>query len=183
MRGTIPESSKSRPLLALSLMLLLNGCAAGWGIPVGRFQPMDPPLKTIALAPNGGIFADLIGIELSEQGYAIVDTGATLALLVFMQRTQDDLLSPEIMAVFKGHGIDAVLLVQKVDGTDGLPQTVHIRLYSATSLAEVGGVEWGNSWIRRGVLESAQEIAAAMSKGLSGEERRGSSDSEPEILL
>ena len=164
-------------------MLLLNGCAAGWGIPVGRFQPMDPPLKTIALAPNGGIFADLIGIELSEQGYAIVDTGATLALLVFMQRTQADLLSPEIMAMFKGRGIDAVLVVQKVDGTDGLPQTVHMRLYSTTTSAEVGGFEWENSWIRRGVLESAQAIAAATSKGLRGEERREPSASETEILM
>jgi hypothetical protein len=182
-RGAIPESSKTRPLLALALLLLLNGCAAGWGGTVGRFQPMDPPLKTIALAPNGGIFADLIGIELSEQGYTIVDTGATLALLVFMQRTQDDLLSPEIMAMFKGRGIDAVLVVQKVDGTDGLPQTVHMRLYSTTSSAEVGGLEWGNSWIRRGVLESAQAIAAAMSKGLRGEEGRGSSASETEMLM
>jgi hypothetical protein len=54
--------------------------------------------------------------------------------------------------------------VQKVDGKDGLPQAVQIRLHSTELLADVGGVDWENSWIRRGVLESAQEIAAAMSQ-------------------
>jgi hypothetical protein len=31
-------------------------------------------------------------------------------------------------------------------------------------VADVGGVDWNNSWVRRGMLESAQEIAAAMSQ-------------------
>jgi hypothetical protein len=31
-------------------------------------------------------------------------------------------------------------------------------------VADMGGVDWQNSWVRRGLLESAQEIAAAMSQ-------------------
>jgi hypothetical protein len=79
-----------------------------------------------------------------------------------MQKTQDELFSPEIMTRLKERGIDAVLAVQRIDGADGLPQTVHLRLHSTAPVVEVGGVDWGNSWIRRGMLESAQEIAAAM---------------------
>ena len=47
-----------------------------------------------------------------------------------MQKTQDDLFQPEVMARFKEHGIDAVLVVQKTNGKDGLPQTVQIRLHA-----------------------------------------------------
>jgi hypothetical protein len=133
-------------------------------IAVGRFQSIDPPLQTMALAPSGGIFADVIGIELAAQGYTIVDTGSTLALLVSMQKTQDDLFTPEVMAKLRERGIDAVLVAQKVDGKDGLPQTAQTRLHSTKLLADVGGIDWENRWIRRGVLESAQEIAAAMSQ-------------------
>ena len=162
MRGALPHAFTVRLLLVLSLVWLLYGCAAGRVLPVGRFQAINPPLTTIALAPNGGIFADVIGMELVAHGYTIVDTGATLALLVLMQKTQDDLFSPEVIAKLKERGIEAVLVVQRTDGKDGLPQTVQIRLHSTDPVAEVGGVDWENSWIRRGMLESAQEIAAAM---------------------
>jgi hypothetical protein len=149
-------------LLVLAVVWLLLGCAAHRVVSVGRFPTIDPPLKTIALAPSGGIFADVIGIELSARGYTIADTGTTLALLVMMHKTPDDLFMPEVMAKLKDRGIDAILTVQKTDGEDGLPQTVQIRLYGTEPVADLGGVAWRNGWIRRGVLESAQEIARAM---------------------
>ena len=158
------EAPTLRLLVGLSLVWLLNGCATGRVVAVGLFPSIDPPLKTIALAPNGGIFADVLGIQLAGQGYTIVDTGGTLALLVLMQKTPESLFSREVMARFKEHGIDAVLVAQKTDGNDGLPQTVQIRLHRTESVVDMGGVDWQNSWIRRGLLESAQEIAAAMSQ-------------------
>ena len=111
-----------------------------------------------------GVFADLIGIALSDEGYVIIDTGGTAALLVFLQRGADDLLSVQVLGTFKERGIDAVLVTEKVDGKDGLPQTAHMRLYSTNRLVEVGGVDWENSWVRRGALEAAQEIAAAIAQ-------------------
>jgi hypothetical protein len=57
-----------------------------------------------------------------------------------------------------------LLVLSKADGKDGLPLTAQIRLNSTMLLAKVRGVDWENSWIRRGVLESAQEIAAAVSQ-------------------
>jgi hypothetical protein len=149
-------------LLALLLLLQGGGCTAGRVLAVGNFQGFDSSLKTIALAPEGGVFADLIGMALSEEGYVIIDTGATAALLVLLQRSADDLVSPQSLATFKDRGIDAVLITQKVDGKDCLPQTVHMRLYSTDRKVEVGGIDWENSWVRRGALEAAQEIAAAI---------------------
>jgi hypothetical protein len=172
-------------LLALLLLLQGGGCTAGRVLAVGDFQGFDPPLKTIALAPEGGVFADLIGMALSEEGYVILDTGATAALLVLLQRSADDLLNPQSLAIFKERGIDAVLVTQKVDGKDGLPQTAHMRFYSTERMLEVGGIDWENSWVRRGALEAAREIAAAIvehsrsSAGVVGEAR---SLASPNIL-
>lgn len=149
-------------LLALLLLLQGSGCTAGRVLAVGNFQALDPPPKTIALAPQGGVFADLIGMALAEEGYGIIDTGATAALLVLLQTSADDLLSPQSLGIFKERGIDAVLVTRKVDGKDGLPQTVHIYLYRTDRTVEVGGIEWQNSWVRRGSLEAAQEIVAAI---------------------
>lgn len=164
MRQSRPGARSGRWIVALFLVVQVSGCTAGRVIPVGNFQAIDPPLKTIALAPNGATFADLIGIALSEQGYTIIDSGATLALLMLMQQSADELLSPQVLGMLKERGVDAVLVVHKVDANDGLPQIVHVRLYSTDQMAEVGGIDWENSWIRRGVLEAAQEIAAAIAQ-------------------
>jgi hypothetical protein len=56
------------------------------------------------------------------------------------------------MAMLKERGIDAILVVPKADGTDGLPQTVRVGLHSTASMTEVGSVSWENGWFRRGVL-------------------------------
>jgi hypothetical protein len=168
-------------LLALILLLQGGGCMAGRVLAVGNLQALDPPLKEIALAPQGGVFADLIGVALSEEGYVVTDTGATAALLVLLQRSGDDLLSPQSLASFKARGIDAVLVVQKVDGKDGLPQTVRMRLYSTDRMVEVGGVDWENSWVRRGALEAAQEIAAAIVQRSKPSEEAPSVASQPAL--
>jgi hypothetical protein len=163
MSWALPKKSSAGPLLTLVLVALLSGCAANRVISIGHLPSFRPALTTIALAPQGGTFADLIGMALAAQDYTIVDTGATLALIVLTHVPQDDPLAREVMTMLQKRGIDILLVVQKADGADGLPQTVQVRLYSTASMTEVGGVDWENGWFRRGTLESAQEIAAAMS--------------------
>ena len=165
MSRTRLEASPRRLWAMLSLLWLMNGCAAGRVTPVGPFPFIDPPFKTIALAPNGGIFADVLGMALEGQGYTMIDTGATLAVLLMMQTPPESLLSPEVMASLNERGIDAVLVVRKRDGKDGLPQTAYIRLHRTEPVMDVGGIDWENSWVRRGTLEAVQEIAAAMKPG------------------
>jgi len=160
---TTPETFRAGPFLALALVGLLSGCAANRVISIGHLPSIRPALTTIALAPQGGTFADLIGMALATQGYTIVDTGGTLALIVLTHVPQDDPLAPEVMTMLQERGIDALLVVQKTNDADGLPRTVQVRLHSTASRIEVGGVDWENGWFRRGTLESAQEIAAAIS--------------------
>jgi hypothetical protein len=64
--------------------------------------------------------------------------------------------------MLKERGVDAVLIVQKVDAKDGLPQTVHVCLYSTNQKGEIGVVDWNNGLMRRGAFEAAQDIAAAI---------------------
>jgi hypothetical protein len=159
-----PGAVSGRWIVAAFLAVQVSGCTAGRVIAVGSLQSLDSPPKTIALAPSGAVFADLIGVALSEQGYTIVDSGATSALLVLMQQSAADLLSPRVLGLLKGHGVDAVLVVPRVAAEDGLPESVHVRLYSTDEMAEVGGIDWQNSWMRRGVWEAAQEIATALAQ-------------------
>lgn len=72
--GAMLEASTRRLILMLSLVSLVSGCVAGRVTPVGRFPSVDPPFKTMALAPSGGTFADVLGIALEGQGYTIIDT-------------------------------------------------------------------------------------------------------------
>jgi hypothetical protein len=159
-----PATGSRRWIVAVFLAAHVSGCTAARVIPVGSFQSIESPPKTIALAPSGAVFADLIGVALAEQGYTIIDSGATLALLMLMQQSADDLLSPQVLSMLKERGVDAVLLVPRVAAEDGLPESVHVRLYSTDEMAEVGGIDWQNSWRRRGVWEAAQEIATAMAQ-------------------
>ena len=125
-------------LLTLVLVMHVSGCTAGRVVPVGALQSVDSRLKTVALAPDGGVFADLIGMTLAEHGYTIIDTGATAALLVLTQQRTADLLESQGLEMLQRRGIDAVLVVSRVNAADGLPQTVHVRLHSTATKLEVG---------------------------------------------
>jgi hypothetical protein len=159
-----PGTGSGRWIVAVFLAAQVSGCTAGRVILVGSFQSIESPPKTIALAPSGAVFADLIGMALSAQGYTIIDSGATSALLVLMQQSAADLLSPQVLGLLKERGVDAVLVVPRVTGEDGLPESIYVRLYSTDEMAEVGGIDWQNSWSRRSLWEAAQEIATAMAQ-------------------
>jgi hypothetical protein len=164
MNRTRRRSSPGPWLLTFILVIHVSGCTSGRVAPVGTLESMEPPLKAVALAPAGGVFADLIGMTLAEHGYTVIDTGATAALLVLTQQHSADLLQPQGMEMLRRRGIDAVLVVDRANAADGLPQTVHVRLHSTATRTDVGGIDWENSWFRRGVLEAAQEIAAAIAQ-------------------
>jgi len=167
-------------IFILALAMQVSGCTAGRIVPVGTLRSVAPPLKAVALAPDGGVFADLIGMTLEEHGFIIIDTGATAALLVLTQRRATDLLQAQGFEMLRGRGVDAILVVDRVNARDGLPQTVRIRLHSTETKDEIGGVDWENSWIRRGVLEAAQEIAQAIAEA--SDQTNGWPQGEPGVV-
>jgi hypothetical protein len=155
-----------RCLVALWVGVLTSGCAAARLTPVGHLSDLDRPMTTVALAPQGGLFADLVGFELAQRGCTVIDTGGTLALLVLMHKSAAALDAPEVMPALAQRGIDAVLTIETVPGKDHAPEAVQARLRTTSPATELGGVDWRNRWGRRSPIIAAGEIAAALAEHL-----------------
>jgi hypothetical protein len=154
-----------RPV-ALCMAMLASACAAARHTPVGHVEPLDRPITTIALAPQGGLFGDLVGFELAQRGCTVIDTGSTLALLVLMQQSAAALEEPEVMQALARRGIHAVLTIETVEGEDHAPDAVQARVRTTSPVAALGGVDWQNRWGRRSPVMAAYEIAAGLATQL-----------------
>jgi hypothetical protein len=155
-----------RRVVALYMGLLASACAAARITPVGNFGDLDATMTTVALAPQGGLFADLVGFDLAQRGCTIIDTGGTLALLVLMQKSAAELEAPEVMQGLAQRGIQAVLSIDKVAGEDQGPDLARAREQATSPVAELGGIDWQNRWGKRSPVEAAHEIASALAKQL-----------------
>jgi hypothetical protein len=111
---------------------------------VQNLSPLEHPVKTIALAPSGGVLADAIGLELFENGFRVVDTQQTSNVLMRLNLDELEIMEPKSMTSLKERGIDAVLLVRSVAGHDNLPQSASVRVLSASSFSLVAGASWQN---------------------------------------
>jgi hypothetical protein len=148
--------------MALALILSLTACLA-WRVTLTASPgPLNPAPNTIALAPADGIFTDLIGVELAEHGYAIVDTDMTQSLLIVLRERKENVLAPQVMTAFRRRGIDAILTVHHVDSPHHLPQKATAQLYGTLDITVVCRVEWHTGWRQRGPVVAAQEIAGTL---------------------
>jgi hypothetical protein len=155
-------------VFTLVLALSLTACLSWRVTLIGGPAPIDQPPTTIALAPGDGLFIDLIGFALAERGYAIVDTGMTLALLVILREHENDILAPPVLTAFRQRGIEAILTVHQAESPDHLPQRATAQLYGTHDAALMCHFEWQTGWRQRGPVEAAQEIAATVVKCLEG---------------
>ncbi len=158
-------------------MLLSSGCAPSRVSVMQNLAPLEHPVKTIALAPSGGVLADSIGLELFGNNFRVVDTQQTSNILVRLNLNELEIMEPKSMAALKERGIDAILLVRSVAGYDNLPQSASVRVISTSSFNLVAGVSWQNGrggvqgspadrGMRKDVVEAAQEISRALIKQL-----------------
>ena len=71
-------------IMALLLASSLVACAGSRisTVSPGNGIKVTQPVKTIAMAPSGGLFADAIAVELANRGFHIIDTAQTSQLLV-----------------------------------------------------------------------------------------------------
>jgi hypothetical protein len=149
-------------MLVCCVAWVATGCAAARITPVGNLGVIDQPVTTVALAPQGGLFADLVGFELAQRGCKIIDTGGTLVLLLLMHKNEAEMEEPEVMHALAQRDIHAVLTIDKVEGQDHLPDAVQARVQTTSPPAALGGFDWHNRWGRRSPVEAAHEIAAAL---------------------
>jgi len=91
----------SVPLVRLFFICLIFGavgCATSKVGEIGFAAPGQIGIKTIALAPSGGLLADAIGVDLANRGYTVIDTQQTSALLARVNMTEIEVMSPKSLS-------------------------------------------------------------------------------------
>jgi hypothetical protein len=158
-------------------LLLLSACGGSKISQTVRPAPLSHPLRSIALAPSGGLLADAIGVELANRGYVVIDTQQTSALLIRVNASELELLSPRSLTGFREQGIDAILAVKAAFARDDRPQSASVRLNSTYTSQVLAGVSWQNGWggrsgsiadrvMRQDTADAAREIVDGLVKGL-----------------
>lgn len=151
----------------------LVGCASSRISTMPVSEKVSHPIKAIALAPDGGLLADAVGVELSNKGFTIIDSVATSKLMVRLNLNEIEIARPEGLAKLKDQGIDAFLTVRAAGGYDQQPQSASARVNSTHTGQVIAGISWQNGWggqagsiadraMRKGLAEAAADIANAL---------------------
>jgi hypothetical protein len=106
--------------LLFLILVFLIACACSQ---VSRLSGRIPSDLTIAVAPNGGVLAEAIGIELFNRGYAIVDSSQMLNLMIRLNIEEFEISKPKNLEKLQSQEIDAVLIAKSVAGCDRKPQS------------------------------------------------------------
>jgi hypothetical protein len=159
--------------------LVLSGCATSQVsvVPVAATAAATANVKTIAMAPDGGLLADAVAVELSNRGYTVIDGAATSRMMVRLNLNEVEIATPVGLAKFKEQGIDAFLSVRSAGGYDEQPQSASARLNSTATGQILSGVTWQNGWggeagsmadrvMRKGLAQSAKEIVDGLAANL-----------------
>ena len=161
----------------LLAVTLVSGCATSRVSAVPTLAKPATPVRTIALAPTGGLLAEAVGVELSNRGFVIIDSASTSKLMVRLNLNEIEIAKPEGIAKLKAEGIDAYLSVSAAGGYDQQPQSASARMNSTQTGQIIAGVTWQNGWggqagsiadrvMRKGLSEAAAEITDALVKNL-----------------
>jgi hypothetical protein len=157
----------------IAASFLIVGCAGSRVSLTETPSPITESVKTIALAPGGGSLADAIGVELSNNGFNVIDEGAMTALMDRLNLDEFELTEPQSLSKLKDTHIDAYLSVKAAAGFDGRPHSARVRLISTTDGKVLAGVSWQNGWgglegspadqiMRKGLTGAAAEIAGSL---------------------
>jgi hypothetical protein len=161
-------------LIAISLIsALLVACASAKVSSLPVTTKVHVAVKVIALAPDGGLLADAVGVELANRGYTIIDTASMSKMMVRLGINEVEVQMPEGLSKLKAQGIDAWLSVRSAGGNDGAPQSASARMNSTETGQIIAGVTWQNGWggvsgsiadrtMRSGLTDAARQIADAL---------------------
>jgi hypothetical protein len=130
-------------------------------------------VRSIAMAPSGGLLADAIAVELFSRGYTVIDSAETTGLLVRLNLNEAEVLAPTNLRKLEAEGIDAYLSARAAAGYDGQPQSASIRVNSTRNGKIIAGVSWQNGWggmagsiadrtMRKDLTEAAVEITDSL---------------------
>lgn len=161
----------------LLIPILLSSCASSRvsTAPVGTNS--KHPVQSIAMAPEGGLLAEAVGIELANLGYTLFDSASTSRLLVRLNLDEFEVATPQGISKLAEKGIDAYLTVKTAGGYDDQVQSASARATSTHNGKIIAGVSWQNGWggaagspvdrmMRKGLAQTAKEIAVSLSESM-----------------
>ena len=134
-------------------------------------------VRSIAMAREGGLLAEAIGIELANRGYVIIDSSSTSKLLIRLNMDEFEVSTPQGLDKLKAKGIDAYLTIKTAGAYDGQIEGASARATSTHTGRIIAGVSWQNGWggqagsiadrqMRKGLSEVAQEISTSLAEVL-----------------
>lgn len=164
-------------IICSTLCLLLTGCGTSKVTNINIAENNKHPVKSLAMAPSGGLLADAVAVELSGMGFNVIDSSSTTSLMLRLNLSEIEITQPQGLAKLKAQGIDAVLSVKGTGSYDSQPQSASARVNSTFNGRVIAGVTWQNGFggaagspadrvMRKGLNEAAREIAQALSKQL-----------------
>lgn len=134
-------------------------------------------VNVIAMAPDGGVMADAIGIELYNLGIRVVDSNETTEIMIRSNVASLKFLERKNLRILKDAGIDGYLTIKAVFLADGKPSSVSARLSSTHTGELLAGISWQAGWggmygsiahnvMSQNVNDAAEEIANELSERL-----------------
>ncbi len=69
-----------RRTVLIFVLLILASCAGSKVSTVGMLSSPTHAVRSIAMAPSGGLLADAIAVELFNRGYTVIDSNETTGL-------------------------------------------------------------------------------------------------------
>lgn len=160
-------------LKLLLLAVLIMGCSASRISSLSTTGSSTGSINAIALASSGGLLADAVGVELSNRGFTVIDSGATSKMMVRLNLNEIEITKPQGLEKLNKQGIDAFLTVRAAGGYDMQPQSASARMNSTKTGRVLAGISWQNGWggqagsiadrtMRKGLAEASKEIAEAL---------------------
>lgn len=171
-----------RAVVALCILpcLVMLGCAgARMTTATGIASPERPaPMRAIAIAPGSGPFGEAVGVELFNAGAVIVDASAASQIVGRVGLREFEVTSGKGLEALRAEGVDGVLTVKSVDGSDGKPESASARVTDCRTGNIVAGVTWQNGWggqegsmadrqMRKGLSRAASQVAQDLLQQLS----------------
>lgn len=162
-------------IVALSVSILGAACATSKVSNVTAPSQSQQKVRSIAIAPGGGLLADAVGVDLSNRGFTVIDPAATSNMMIRLNLNEVEIAQPEGLTKLRGQGIDAFLVVRAAGGYDQQPQSASARMTSTRDGQLLAGVSWQNGFggqagsiadrvMRKGLAEAASEIATALAE-------------------
>lgn len=172
------EGGTVKKIILTVLIVFLFGCATSKLSKSKVRLGSSHPVKVIALAPDGGLMADAIGIELYNHGIRVVDSNETTEIMIQSDISNLKYLERKNLRILKDSGIDGYLTVKVVFMSDGKPSSVSARLSSTHTGELLAGVSWQAGWggmygsiahniMSQNVNDAAEEIAKELVERLS----------------